>query len=75
MKIYLIAITILSKKEQWKKKEKIQKPKKSAQILTVSKNDWSEKWSSRCYLTINEWGWVSDEELWRSRRVLYGLDG
>ena len=22
------------------------------------------------YLTINEWGWVSYEELWRSRRVL-----
>ena len=21
-------------------------------------------------LTINEWGWVSYEELWRSRRVL-----
>ena len=52
-----------------KKKKKNQKPKKSAQILTVSKNDWSEKWSSRCYLTINEWGWVSYEELRRSRRV------
>ena len=52
------------------KKKKNQKPKKSAQILTVSKNDWSEKWSSRCYLTINEWDWVSYEELWRSRRVL-----
>ena len=23
-----------------------------------------------CYLTINEWGWVPYEELWRSRRVL-----
>ena len=23
-----------------------------------------------CYSTINEWGWVSYEELWRSRRVL-----
>ena len=22
------------------------------------------------YLTINGWGWVSYEELWRSRRVL-----
>ena len=26
--------------------------------------------SSICYLTINEWGWVSYEKLWRSRRVL-----
>ena len=25
---------------------------------------------SDVYLTINEWGWVSYEELWRSRRVL-----
>ena len=24
------------------------------------------------YLTINEWGWVSCEELWRSKRVLSG---
>ena len=27
-----------------------------------------------CYLTVNEWGWVSYEELWRSRRVLAEAD-
>ena len=26
------------------------------------------------YLAINEWGWVSYEELWRSRRVLSADD-
>ena len=37
------------------------RPGKSAGKLSRSRHD---------YLTINEWGWVSYEELWRPRRVL-----
>ena len=32
-------------------------------------------WGKIWYLTINERGWVSYEELWRSRRVLSGWGG
>ena len=32
-------------------------------VMNLYISDW---W----YLKINEWGWVSYEELWRSRRVL-----
>ena len=32
-------------------------------------------WGKIWYLTINERGWVSCEELWRSRRVLSGWGG
>ena len=31
--------------------------------------EWQDN-GFREYLTINEWGWVSYEELWRSRRAL-----
>ena len=37
------------------------------------KDLWTHVWQTLqvlIYLTINEWGWVSCEELWRSRREL-----
>ena len=40
---------------------------RSERILTET--EWNTRGASLSWLTINEWGWVSYEKLWRSRRV------
>ena len=38
-------------------------------IYIAANTEWKAI-SKFIYLTVNKWGWVSYEELWRSRRVL-----